>query len=204
MLINPYLAENRDVVATIPGTRIVVDPLEVTGAKLHDPANSRRVWTVTALYAPVRGRVVGGLRAKLVDNKGFFTFCNQRDLELLLGYAEPGDYCSWLGDDYVDTTDRRWIGFGVDSDDMLDDLYERELELRAQYADGVPLPTNMSFERRVHDGAGNDYIELMLLMWDGDPDTGYSPDTRFETVERRWTSVEKSPTHIRGRLWATL
>jgi hypothetical protein len=201
MLINPYLPENQEATATIPGTRILRETLGVIGVELTDPHNPLRKWIIQGLYAPIGGRALGGLRAKLIDQKNFVTFCNQRDLEVLLDIVSPGNYCSWLDDDYVGPDDRSWVGLGVDAEDMRDDLYDRELRLRAELPIGSMLPYGLELTRRVHDGNGNDYEELLSLQWDADPQTGFSPDTRIETISSRWVSIDRTAPRLRDKLW---
>lgn len=201
MIVNPYTPEGQVLLAPIPGTHIVEDSLGLVGTTLRDPTNMIREWTIRALYTPVRGRSLGGLRAKLEDQKGFVTFCNQRDLEVLLDIASPGGYCVWLDDEYIEPGERGWYGLCVDELDLLDDLYDRELEARAQFPQDVVLQPGLGFERRVHDGLYNDFIEQMMLRWDFDPDTGTGPDTRLVTVDRRWTSVQRTASSERAKLW---
>src|SRR6266545_5154734 len=105
MIINPNLAESRSMLRTIPGTRMLRDGTLV-GLRFTDPFQQNRIWTIQGLYAPVAGRVLGGIRAKLVDQKSFTSFCNQRDLEVLLKLGRPGNYCEWLGTDYVEPGER--------------------------------------------------------------------------------------------------
>ena len=128
----------------------------------------------------------------------------QRDLEVLLDLASPGAYCPWLDAEYEEPGSAGWIGLCVDDQDLLDDLYDRELEARTLYGSAEPLPDGLSFERRIHDGIGNDYVETMMLLWDYDNETGMSPDTRLITVTKRWTSIERTPPARRGRLWMCL
>lgn len=204
MLVNPYTADGKKLLATYEGTHIIQESLGVVGATCIDPDNRYRSWTIIALYSPVRGRSISGIRAKLVDSKGFVTFCNQRDLEVLLDVASPGAYCPWLGQEYVEPLAEGWYGLCADDDDLIDDLYDRELEARALGPDGAMLPSGMNFQRRVHDGNRNDFEEEMTLLWDACPETGAGPDTRFETIIRRWKSVERTPTILRGTLWSRL
>jgi hypothetical protein len=63
------------------------------------------------------------------------------------------------------------------------------------------LQPGLNFERRIHNGVNNDFIEHMMLRWDLDPDTGMGPDTRMATVDRRWTSVERTASSERAKLW---
>lgn len=186
MLINPYKTR----VETIPGTRILTSGLGVVGFQYRDPSTPNRVWVVQSLLAPIKNRHLGGIRAKLRDDKGFITFCNQRDLEILTGIAKPGDYCYWMEEHYPEITDREWYGLCLDDEDLLDDLHERELRLREDHP-GV-LPTYMEIYRRIHDNGG-DAEELFTLLGDIDAYSGFGPDTRLETVGHRWTRIERNP-----------
>lgn len=201
MLINPHLPENRAVMATIPGTRILQETLGIVGISITDPFNPLRIWTIQGLYSPIRGRALGGLRAKLYDQKGFFTFCNQRDLEVLLDVAKPDSYCPWLDADYVGPSDRGWIGLCVDEMDLIDDLYERELYVRSELPAGAVIPSGTELIRYVHDGPNNDYEERLSLLWDMDPETGFGPDPRLKTIEYRWASIDKTGSRMRDKLW---
>jgi hypothetical protein len=123
-----------------------------------------------------------------MDTKGFVSFCNQRDLEVLLGIARPGSVCLWADMDYEEVDEPGWYGLCVDDEDLEDDLLERELRLREVYP-GI-LPNNLQIERRIHN-AGTDLQELHLLISDIDPATGFGPDPRLETVSKRWVRVER-------------
>jgi hypothetical protein len=161
------------------------------GAHLDDPLEPRRLWEVQGVYLPVLGRALGGIRAKVIDQKGFVSFINQRDLEVLLGVTRPGQYCLWSGAEYLDPIDPGWFGFCADEEDLLDDLYEREMFLRVQTPGGVLInPENL--ERRVHLDRLNDVEDVFIFMQDCDPETGLFPDTRFETLTRRWIRSERS------------
>jgi|SRR5580658_3388789 hypothetical protein len=183
MLFNPYTEPHRAV--PYDGTRLLRETFGIYNAQVFDPKDAGRHWAVQSVYAPIRGRAIGGIRAKLVDTKGFITFCNQRDLEVLLGLATPGRWCLWLGEQYVHPEDREWCGLCADDDDLLDDLQERELFLRKSAAHGILSPP-MEFVRRIHLDPNNDFEELQILLCDYDQETGYHPDPRLETIERRW------------------
>jgi hypothetical protein len=186
MLLNVY--QRHPVV--IPGTRLLEATLGVVGVRIPDPEHALRAWEVQGLYMPIEGRALGGVRAKLIDQKGFITFCNQRDLEVLLGIGQPGLLVEWRDDAYVGPGDREWCGLCCDEDDLLDDLQEREMFLRAQLPAGVLVP-NLEMERRVHLHGSYDCEESYLVTHDSDPETGLFPDTRFETIERRWIRSER-------------
>lgn len=186
MLINPY----RDRPAAIPGTRLLEATLGIVGVRVPDPDDTRRVWEVQGLYLPLPGRALGGVRAKFVDQRGFVTFCNQRDLEVMLGLGTPGRYCVWAEVEYVSPEDEEWHGFCCDDEDLYDDLFEREMFLRAQIPGGV-IPTTCDINRLVHLSKNNDCEELFVMLGDYDPETGMFPDPRFETLERRWMRSER-------------
>lgn len=184
MLVNPYAEQ----LLVFPGTRILVTDFGLVGTEIPDQADDQRIWTVTSVYAPVQERCLGGIRIKLVDQKNFVTFCNQRDFEVLLGVAKPGDFCRWTGKKYPDPHDVDWIGMCVDKVDVQDDLYERELALRAENSilqDGIDLV------QRIHPNMSRDYEEFWVLRGDYDHDTGLGPDTRIETIFDRWSSVSR-------------
>jgi hypothetical protein len=184
MLINP----NRVQLETIPGTRILKENFGLSGFQYIDPREPWRAWILQYLYEPIRRRRLNGIRAKFMDNRGFISFCNQRDLEVLLGIARPGAPCHWADMDYMEVGEPGWFGLCVDDEDLEDDLLERELRLR-ENCPGV-LPPNTQIQRRVHN-AGSDYEELYLLLSDWDPVSGISPDPRLETISKRWVRVEK-------------
>lgn len=201
MLLNPYTPEGRVLTATISDTRILQETFGVVGVDIIDLHNRYRTWTVHALYAPMRGRAIGGIRAKLVDQKGFVTFCNQRDLEVLLDIASPGAYCQWLDSEYAEPDSREWLGFCTDEDDLIDDLFDRELEARSLQPAGTELAAGMGFTRRVHDGLHNDFEEEMTLLWDMCRETGMYPDPRYSTVSSRWSSIVRTRHADRRQLW---
>lgn len=188
MIVNPYT--DRYLVRTFEGTRLLQETLGVIGAQVRDGPDVRRIWTVQGLYAPIPGRALGGIRARLIDTKGFVSFCNQRDLEVLLGAGEPGHYCQWLGKEYVDEWDPEWIGICADDDDLLDDLYDRELLLRAESVTDM-LETGMELRRFYQREHKRDIDEVLQLILDAEPETGMGPDPRFETVGMRWGILEQ-------------
>lgn len=184
MLLNPF----QHSLPVIPGTRMLSEGLGVIGTEISDPVAPGRIWTVVNLYAPVSGRKLNGIRARLQDQKEFVTFCNQRDLEVLIELAKPGDWCKWAGEEYIEPGERGWFGFCMDGTDLTDDLYERELLLRASYP-GVPL-SNAEITRRVHPDQGVDCEDLWILLSDTN-ESGYGPDTRFETLYERWQCASR-------------
>jgi hypothetical protein len=121
-----------------------------------------------------------------MDQKRFTTFCNQRDLELLLGLAKPGDLCPWLDRDYPELDSREFFGLCADEEDLDDDLLEWELLIRNEHP-GV-LPWGMEFTRRLHLSDGLDAEEVNVMLWDCDPHTGLGPDTNIQTIRHRWSA----------------
>jgi hypothetical protein len=188
MIVDPFLDKER--MATYLGTRLIQERFGLVGARILDTSTPNRMWTLQAFYSPIRGRMLGGIRARLTDQKGFVTFINQRDLEVLLGMVEPGTWCQWARQDYVPPDSRDWYGFAMDEDDLEDDLHDREMLLR------LNSPTEFLMEgeinRRVHLDESFDAEEYFILLWDADPETGISPDLRLETVDRRWKRVERT------------
>lgn len=188
MLLNPFT----DRLDLIPGTRCLQDPLGLSGVQLIEQDTPFRIWTIQWVLAPIPNRALGGIRAKLIDAKGFITFCNQRDLEVLLGYGVPGKYCSWAKKNYPSPQDPEWYGLCCDTEDLNDDTFEYECRLRQHYAGYQYLPSNLELTRRVHVDSGHDVEEMLVLLWDMDRDTGQAPDTRYETVHHRWSRVERT------------
>jgi hypothetical protein len=204
MLLNPYTAHDK--LATVGDTNILEESFGIIGQSFEDTLYSERNWTVYSLYAPVRGRALGGIRAKLVDEKGFVTFCNQRDLEVLLDIVNVGSFCSWLSERYPGPGDRKWVGLCMDEEDLVDDLFDRECEIRAMDPSVQILPPGLGLQRRLHLGDNNDCLEDLTLISDIYLETGYGPDTRFETIERRWSRVQRLPERAfeRNQLWRSL
>ena len=185
MITNVY----RERPKVIPGTRLLEDQFDLIGTRIPDPKEPRRVWEVQSVYAPIQGRHLGGIRTKLTDQKDFMTFCNQRDLEFMLGLAVAGDYCVWADSPYVDPDDHNWCGFCCDDGDLQDDLFDREMFLRAQMPAGV-LTTDNFIQRRVHLEKKRDVEQYFVMIGDYDRETGLFPDTRLVTLEQRWARVE--------------
>lgn len=189
MLVNPY--KHREVLQTYPGNRMLQETFGILGVTIPDPFEGPRTWTLQALYAPVEERAVGGIRAKVEDQKGVTAFINQMDLEVLLGMGKPGQLCLWSDRRYAEPGESDFYGMTVDTDDLLDDLHGRELLLRARNPYGY-LEGNLDITRFIHVDEGRDFEEYFVLLWDGDPQTGISPDLRLETLEYRWSRVERT------------
>ena len=204
MLVNPY--SERDSLITFSGTRVLQNDFGLIGTQLPDitykagtwQLNPERTWVIQGIYAPIRSRTVQGIRARVMDYKGYSSFINQVDLEWMLGHSNAGVKCPWTGRRYAEPGDQEWFGLCMDDDDLADDLLAREQLLRGEYAD-MTLPEGSEILRRIHCDDFDDREELLVLLWDGDFATGISPDFRLETIKKRWAAVakEKAPYHTR-------
>jgi hypothetical protein len=188
-VVNPFREPDR--LLTVPGTRMLQDSFGLVGCSFEDPMMPERSWIIDGVYAPIPGRALGGIRVRVTDQKGFISFCNQRDLEILLGLAKSGDYCPWTDSayPYVNDPEDGWIGLLADRMDLADDLHERELVMRVQHNWGV-LP-GMDLTRLIHRSENKDTQRLDILIWDADPDTGLGPDPSLANVSKRWRFVEE-------------
>lgn len=153
--------------AVIPGTRmILLTPGDPATAPMFDALGEKvehagRQWEVLGFYAPT-GRALGGVRAWLVDNFGITSFCNQRDLEVLMEIYHPGQWCEWLGAYYVAPDDMKWVGVTADPEDLKDDLLRLEWELRATNPTG-DLPDGIEIVRHIHIDE-RDYEERLQFL----------------------------------------
>ncbi len=166
---------------------------KIVGQSILDPATPNRIWTLYCWYAPVKRRL-GGLRAKFVDQKGFTTFCNQRDLELMLGLAQPGDWCRWTNAHYPERNSAEFYGFCMDEIDICDDLHAWEMQKRIEYWNQghAIIPETFDISRRLHIGANNDVEQIDVFLFDYNPDTGMGPDPDVIRIDQRWRRSERS------------
>jgi hypothetical protein len=179
MLVHPLLGR----LDTVPGTRLLVAHFDLVGRAITDPVDPRRHWRIHGFSAPAPGRALGGVRARLVDQKGFTSYLNQRDLEVLLGIGRPGSRCPWLGRDYVAPDHPAWIGLCADAEDLADDLDEHTLALSALHP--VLLPP-VDLPRRIHAGPDDDFEELHVLVPSEDGSLRWA---RAERRRVRWELV---------------
>lgn len=196
MLINPLVSYPME-----PNSRLLSDDFGLVGQQLHDPHHKGRYWKIVGIYAPVSDQGVrAGIRARVIDGNSmedgdaFVSFINQRDLEVLLGVRDPGDWCVWLGEEYVSHEHYKWYGFCCDQLDLNDDLQARELSLRAaqlELSGSVLLPTGLEITRLVHRGKHDDIEELLQMAGDFDRGTGQYPDMKLETIDTRWVLLDK-------------
>lgn len=178
------------------------------GASFKDPLDSLTRWTVTHMLTPISGRRLGGrpvlfYRARLVDQRGVGAYINQRDLELLVGAAKTGSHCELTGGYYpgINDIDDGWVGICTDSLDEVDELYIREMSLRAMPQYGGWLYPNIlcTWQVRVVSEEHAPRTRYWLSGYDYMPETWQTanpigPDTRFSSVEKRWRplSVEEA------------
>lgn len=182
MITHPFESQS----LPIPGTRLLTETFGLVGQEIQYPRS--RDWQIVGFFAPTSSvGVLCGVRARLLDLKGFYTFINQRDLELLLDPDLGGRWCPWLGEDYPDIDSSEWYGPAMDGTDLEDDLLVMEWELRDTH--GSPLPS-MNAVRKVYDGYSN-WEREEVLLYDMDLETGESPDTRLATIGQRWVLAEK-------------
>lgn len=199
MIINP--STRAHLLEPAPYSRALTIDFGLVGEVIPDPRESRRVWTLDAAYAPLRSRRVRGVRFRAYDQLGFVSFIEQLQLEVLLGIGEPGERCQWAGILYPHPDDiDSFFGFVMDDEDMADDMHSIELAARQ----GIDvLPPGSFVERKLHKDHGEDFIEGWTLVWDGDPETGVSPDIRIETVCTRWHRAEQRRVRWKEELAAT-
>jgi hypothetical protein len=193
MIVHPYRDRSR--LEVFAGTNIIREDFGLTGVHVLDPDDPSRLWRIESFYRQPEIRSLRGIRAKVMDAKGFVSFVLQADLEVLLGYGKPGQTCAWSGRSYGAPGDRDFYGVAADDDDLRDDLYDRELVLRGEnrHKYGGVLPPKAEIRRRVHLGHREDVEELFVLLRDVDPDTGGAPDLQLKNVSARWARAERTP-----------
>jgi hypothetical protein len=193
MIVNPFQKPS-SVFETLGG-RMLKETFGLVGCQITDPHNPKRIWTITSIYAPIPNRQIGGIRAYVVDQKGFVSFINQRDLEVLLGLGKPDEYCRWLGKDYVDPHNQsEWVGFMMDEEDLCDDLFSREQELRLiqqEVSGGVLLPSGLEINRSIHLDRGTDCKELLYGLGDQAAYDSGGNSLDINTLGCRWSRVER-------------
>jgi hypothetical protein len=169
-------------------------PNQFAGTVLKDLQDPTRLWTLACFYMPLRSRALQGVRAKFIDQKGFITFCNQRDLELLLGFAKPGMWCPWTNSPYPELDGPDFYGFFMDYEDCVDDLHGWEMAKRQEYWQRgfQAIPETFSITRHLHLEARVDVEQVDLFLHDYDPVTGLSPDFDVQHISHRWRRVERN------------
>ena len=189
MIINPF--QHKERLKPIPGTRILPEDFGLLRTLLEDTVNPARLWRVVGVYSPLSARSAAGLRVKVIDEQGFITFVEQMQLEVLLGEGRPGELCPWSGKRYQPSDHHMFDGFVMDDDDLLDDLLDREHILRASCVNGV-IPNTANITRKVHLGDGEEFEDTLIMLYDGDQETGLHPDYRQDTLMNRWSRSERN------------
>ena len=182
--------QNNQSMATIPGTRILVETFGLVGYKFRDLVEPARNWVALTTLQPLPHRANRGVRVRVIDQLGFVSMVSQQDLELLTLRAKPGSLCPWTSEPYPEVGDEQagWRGLHLTEEDLEDDLHIRELDLRAQMGWGI-LP-ELQLTRRIHTN-GRDMERLDILLHDYNPETGVGPDLGVERISRRWAMVQQ-------------
>ncbi len=188
----------------IPGTRLLTSLLGLWGRTFQDPIMPQRRWTVENTLCPVLEerttlltrsvRSKDPLRLRVVDQYGIVSFIGQFDFELLCGDAKPGDINPWTQEERYEIGDRRrgWVGLHAYPDDVEDDLFLRELELRQQndYRVSDLLLHGFDLPRYLHTGERVDEQFLDTYLGDFDP-LGCPRDLSLEALSKRWLHIQR-------------
>lgn len=181
MIVNPYT----ETLAVFSGTRLLKSTFGLVGESIPDRHDSNRRWVIHGLYAPITKRALGGIRAKLLDQSGVVTFCNQRDLEVLLGLGVPGARCKWYEGEYQRVGSNNWFGFCMDTDDCDDDLMDHELLLKLSF-NGI-VPSGAEVQRTLHLDEDDEVEEILVFSWNMNYAGGISPNGSVNMLHERWT-----------------
>ena len=195
-IVSPELAVSR--LRVSDSSMILFLKHDCIGKSVRDPDNKSRLWTVRDAFAPEEDVAAGnslGVRFRCIDARGFVTFINQRDLEVLLGYGKPGERIPWSDNRYYVSvfSEAHWVGFQVQKWDSLNDLHLRETAIRIDRGYGnAPIPMGATITRLIHMRDGQDLEVKFTCVGNADRHSGYGPDTQFGSVEYRWNCVEKT------------
>ena len=197
-------------ITVVPGSRIVEGPAEYlvfVGRNFEDPKDVGRVWTVQHMYAPIPGTRLSGtpcvyLRARVLDQYGFSSFINERDLELLLEVAKPGAYCPMTGGAYPGIRDEQdgWHGFNMGLEEIEDDLQFLEMTVVRPQNSGL-VPYGAELIQRIHREEDIDIEKRWSAGCDWDPYTRQGPDGRIETIGYRWQHIESTRWNWKEQQW---
>lgn len=181
MIVNP----NNGGLDVFQGSRILKKDFNLIGHKIYDRDDDP--WVIQGVYCPLTTRKPSGIRvkAKLFNAAvDIFSFVDQFYLEPLIdsaGCAE-GRMCDWAGRRYIAKNDAAFHAFVTDEDDLADDLFDRELMIRAAHR---RIPDGTSVCRYAQLEPGEIVEETWHLIHDG-PD---SPSV--EGIEERWKRSER-------------
>jgi hypothetical protein len=174
--------------------------LEIQDREFPDPRNRERIWVVTGAFWKTPTSQIPGLRIEVRDQKGFISMVNQRDAEVLLGLARPGDISSWLGERYIAPQMPGWVGLGVDAEGFRDLLYDVEAAERysaLRRTGSASLRVGMVATLRVHTGSQD-----VLCSYELTENILSSEQLFFQDVDKRW---RRQPTpHTRVLPWVSV
>lgn len=179
-LINPFTEPHR--LRVHQGTRLLIDDAGLLGKTFTDETGND--WQIIGVYAPLPGRKISGIRARVIDDDDYTSFINQRDLEVLLGIGKPGSRCNWTGEAYPSHESPEWVGVFCDDDDSLDDLNAREMELLSMNQ----LHEGSTIQRKIHVTNKRRFEEYFILIpsW-----AARYPVLTYNTVMQRWSRAER-------------
>ena len=171
-----------DVLKTLGASRRVDSMMEVLDMQFQCPSNVKRTWTVKGVYAPVPNYRIGGVRLLVEDQKKVKSVVNQRDAELLLGLAKPGD--------------PTWVGLTVTADDLQDIIMDQEAWARySSYSrgTGLSIEAGRTFGLYLYDG---DVTTRQMWRFVGDSNP---IDFSLEGMSQRWTR-DKAERQVWGEM----
>lgn len=174
------------------GSRILRQEFNLIGQKIYDRDSDP--WVIQGVYAPLTARKPSGIRvkAKLLGAKtDIISFVDQYYLEPLIDAIRcaEGRLCDWAGRRYLATDDPAFHAFVTDEDDLIDDLFDRELLIRASHP---IIPSGTSLCRYVQLEPGDVVEETWILTQDG-ADSSKS----VEGVESRWRRAERKKHEVK-------
>lgn len=189
---------------TLGLSRRIDSHLEIldTVLKLHG-----RDWCIQGAYAPIQATeenpLPRGLRILLEDTeKGFYTMMWQSEMEVLLGFGQPGQLCGWQNALYPEPGGSSWRGPHIDQETLLDLIYDLETEVRVDLNQTSPrlrpVKVGTRIQLRIHMKEGADWF------WSFECIEDVGPTERVHPVDAglRWKKMPAP--HSRQVAWAQL
>lgn len=168
--------------------------LEIQDREFPDPRNPDRIWVVTGAFWKIQVSQIPGLRIEIRDQKDFISLINQRDAEVLLGLARPGEVSSWLGERYIAPLMPGWVGPGVDAEGFKDLLYDMECAERhsaLRRTGSASLRSGMVATLRVH--VSNQDV---LCSFELNENILSSERLGFQDIDKRWRRQPQPHTRV--------